>query len=81
MIPGSLTTTFAGGNGFNGNAFKVLPTSNLNVTAFDCNIDAPVGTAGFVDIWYQLGDQVANVGAVANWTNLGSFPNRKCRSW
>ena len=74
LIPGSLTTTFAGGNGFNGNAFKVLPASNLNVTAFDCNIDAPVGTAGFVDIWYQLGDQVANVGAVAGWTNLGSFP-------
>ena len=74
LIPGSLTTTFAGGNGFNGNVFKVLPASNLNVTAFDCNIDAPAGTAGFVDIWYQLGDQVANVGAVAGWTNLGSFP-------
>ena len=73
LIPGSLTTTFAGVMALTEMHLSIT-RSNLNVTAFDCNIDAPAGTAGFVDIWYQLEDQVANVGAVAGWTNLGSFP-------
>lgn len=67
-----LTTTFAGGNGCDGNMFDLTTTSSTNVTAFDIN----AGTTGFIDVevyYLTNGSYVGNEGNAAAWTLEGTY--------
>ncbi|MDP7062858.1 MAG: hypothetical protein QF489_08005 [Planctomycetota bacterium] len=73
QAPGSLTTLFAGGNGFAGNMFDMVTTSDLVINSIDINCNAAVGSAVSVDVWYMTGTVVGNEMNAAVWTQLGSY--------
>jgi len=54
LLPGSLTTTFAGGNGYCGNMFDITPTVDLEITSMDLNLDVP-GETCTCDVYYKDG--------------------------
>lgn len=67
---GSLTTTFAGGNGFAGNMFSVTPSKTLTIDSFDVHVD---GTGPVtVDVWRRNGSYVGFESNASGWTFLGS---------
>ena len=70
--PGSLTTTFIGGNGFAGNMFDIVPTFDMWITAMDINITA-VGETAIVDIFWKDGTCVGYETDATAWTYLGTF--------
>jgi len=72
LAPGSLTTTFAGGNGYAGNMFDITPTADMGITAIDVH-DQGVGAASTVDVWYRPGTSVGYEGSSAGWTLMGSY--------
>ena len=49
----SLTTTYAGGNGQNGNIFDLTPSANLTIDSFDINYytSASNGTDATVEVY------------------------------
>lgn len=72
--PGSLTTTFAGGNGFAGNMFQIVPSVDLIITGFDAhvrpqNVNGPPAT---VDVYWRFGTVEGHVDSDAGWTLLGT---------
>jgi len=69
---GSLTTTFAGGNGFAGNMFDITPTADLQITALDIH-DEGVGATSTVDVWYRPGTSFGFEGSSAGWMLIGSY--------
>lgn len=69
----SLSTTFAGGNGFAGNMFNVTATNPIVINGLKCNIDAS-GNPGIVtvDVWTRNGSYVGHEDDPYDWTYLGS---------
>jgi len=69
---GELTTTYAGGNGYAGNMFDLIPKSNsLGISALDVNI-TPAGFAATVTVYYYNGTSFGHQTSSAGWTLLGS---------
>ena len=70
---GTLQTTFAGGNGQNGNMFDVVATNQTFITSFDCHVDTLVaGTAtDSVKIYYIPSTYVGQNANPGAWTYLG----------
>lgn len=66
---GSLTTTFAGGNGFNGNMFDLEATACLTLTGFDVNVEPGSQT---IEIYYRTGGYAGFESNAGAWTLLGS---------
>jgi hypothetical protein len=73
LVPGRMTTTFIGGNGFAGNMFDMTTTVDLTISSIDINSNAPVGSHVDVDVWYTVGTCVGNQMNAAVWTLLGSY--------
>lgn len=71
MLPNSLTTTFAAGNGCGaGNMFDIAANVNdVIITGFDVN----AGSAGPVDVYYIPGGYVGNATNQAAWTLVGNY--------
>jgi hypothetical protein len=72
-VSGSLTTTFAGGNGQAGNTFDVLPTNAVAINAMDIHIGGT--TTEDVSVYYRLGTAVgnSNTGQISSWILHESF--------
>jgi len=72
-VSGSLTTTYAGGNGQAGNTFDVLPTSAISLSGMDIHIGGT--TTENVSVYYRLGTAAgnSNTGQINNWTLHESF--------
>jgi hypothetical protein len=49
----SLTTTYEGGNGQNGNIFDLTPSANMTINSFDINYytSASAGTNATVEVY------------------------------
>ncbi len=71
--PGSLSTIFAGGNGFAGNMFDVEVTTALTIEGFDVNVD--IAATGTIQLYYRLGTCVGNETNAAAWTLYGQDIN------
>jgi hypothetical protein len=69
--PTPLTTTFAGGNGFDGNMFDITALNQVTIDSFAANFNAGSGTA---EIWYRPGTHVGFTGSNAGWTLAGTAP-------
>lgn len=67
--PLNLTTTYAGGNGFDGNMFDVVVLQDFIINDFAMNLDA--GTAG-VEVYHKLGSYVGSETTPGDWTLIGS---------
>ncbi|MFP6584792.1 MAG: extracellular metalloproteinase, partial [Candidatus Hydrogenedentota bacterium] len=70
----TLTTTFAGGNGFAGNTFDAEVNQIVQITSFDVHLDNPA-SVNQIDIYYRLDSSVGNENNAAGWILLGSDPN------
>lgn len=68
----SLSTTFAGGNGQNGNMFDINVLQNITITDFDVNSYA--GTGNF-EVYYKAGSYVGSETNAAAWTLLATASN------
>ncbi len=66
----SLGTPFAGGNGLDGNVFDILPSSNIELTGVDVNLDAT--TAQNVSVFIRTGTSVGNESTLTGWTLIDS---------
>ena len=64
----SITTTFAGGNGFDGNMFDVVAINTITVTGFSANLNA----TGVVEIWERAGTYLGFQGSNVGWTQVGT---------
>lgn len=73
QAPGSMTTTFAGGNGFAGNMFDMTTNSDLVISSIDINSNGAIGGLVDVDVWYTVGTCVGNEMNAGVWTLLGSY--------
>ena len=69
----SLTTTFAGGNGFAGNMFdlNVLAADGLTIEAFDINADT--GASGTAWFYYKSGTYSGSEMNAGDWNLVGSY--------
>ena len=63
-----ISTTFAGGNGQNGNMFDITTINDIRIDSFDVNLYA--GNANMF-VYYKLGSYVGSETTAANWTLLG----------
>ena len=70
----SLTTTYAGGNGQNGNIFDLTPSANLTIDSFDINYytSASNGTDATVEVYWRSGTANGFQDTAAGWNLLGS---------
>jgi|GEM_PF-3286093 len=68
----SLTTTFAGGNGYAGNMFDITPTDDLQINALDIH-DQGVGSTSTVELWYRPGTSVGYESSSSGWTLIGTY--------
>jgi hypothetical protein len=68
--PGTLTTTFAGGNGQSGNMFDIVATTNLTITSFDIHIGAT--STQTVEIYTKTGSHVGFETNASAWTLLAT---------
>lgn len=70
---GSLTTTFAGGNGYAGNTFDIENTGgvSITITGWDVHLDTP-GATETISIYWRAGTSVGYESSSAGWTLLGS---------
>ncbi|MEO8150217.1 MAG: T9SS type A sorting domain-containing protein [Bacteroidia bacterium] len=64
-----LTTTFAGGNGFDGNMFDIEAINQVTITSFDCNCTA---STAYAEIWYRPGSYVGHNLDSIGWTQIDS---------
>lgn len=67
--PTPFTTTFAAGNGFDGNMFDITAINTVTIDSFAANFNPGFGTA---EIWYRPGTHVGFTGSNAGWTQAGS---------
>ena len=74
--PGSLTTTFAGGNGCGGGAmFDINAFTDISMNALDVNTDVALGANTTVTVHFIANSTfVGNEVNAAAWTTLGTFP-------
>ncbi len=70
----SITTTFAGGNGHDGNMidFAATGANDVTIDSLNFNIDAIVGTAVDVLVFYKVGTYVGSETNAAAWTRHDS---------
>lgn len=75
-VPGSLTTTFAGGNGCgSGNMFDINAFTSISMNALDVNADPTAGSNFNVTVHYIPNSTFAgNETNATLWTTLGTFP-------
>ncbi len=66
----SLLTTFAAGNGQNGNMFDLVVKNTVTITGFTINNS----TSGAAEVYYKSGSYVGSETTPANWTNLTTTP-------
>lgn len=64
----SLTTTWKGGTGQDGNMFDILPTKNLMITGFDLHLTFKQETT--VEIFTKVDSFKGNENACASWTRV-----------
>ena len=64
----TLKTTFAGGNGLDGNMFDITALSSIVINAFEGNITGN----GNIEIYYKTGTFVGSEATAAAWTLIGS---------
>jgi len=69
--PSPFTTTFAGGNGFDGNMFDITAINTVTIDSFAANFN--VG-AGMAEIWYRPGTHVGFTTSNVGWTLAGTAP-------
>lgn len=70
---GSLTTTFAGGNGcYNGNMFNLTAKTDLTITGFDLSFRFTAPTS--VAVYFRSGGYNGFETTPGAWTLLGSYP-------
>ncbi len=69
----SLTTTFAAGNGQNGNMFNVTILDNITITDFDVHQYA--GQTGNFEVYYKTGTYNGFEGNAGAWTLLATATN------
>jgi hypothetical protein len=67
---GNLTTSFAGGNGCDGAMFDFIPSVNMTINGFSCNIGSTVSEN--VAVFYRAGTYAGNETNSAMWTLLGT---------
>lgn len=67
--PGMLTTTFAGGNSFDGNMFDVNILNNITVQSFDVNLADPTGD---FEVYFKNDTYVGSEMTPGDWTLVGS---------
>jgi hypothetical protein len=67
---GSLATTYAGGNGCDGAMFDIVPSVNIMLDSFACNIGSTVSET--VAVFYRNGTYVGNETNSAAWTMAGT---------
>lgn len=65
----NLVTTYAGGNGFDGNMFDVVVLQDFIINDFAMNLDA--GTAE-VEVYHKLGSYAGSETNAGDWTLIGS---------
>ncbi|GAB3317420.1 hypothetical protein [Haliea atlantica] len=75
---GSLTTTYAGGNGQNGNMFDVVAANDITVTGFDINCDT-AGPETF-EVYSKQGSYVGSGTTPGDWTLLATATDLACNS-
>ena len=66
----SLETTFAGGNGFEGNMFDINAINEVTIQSFDVNLDN--GVVDDVEVWAKVGTYVGSETTMADWTLIGT---------
>ncbi len=64
--PQSLTTTFAAGNGSQGNIFDVVVQNDVQVTGFDAHVTS--SGSGTMDVWWKLGTGYNSTSSNTDWT-------------
>ena len=67
--PSPITTTFIGGNGFDGNMFDIIAINTVTIDSFAANFNVGSGTA---EIWYKPGTHVGFTGSNVGWTLAGT---------
>lgn len=67
----SLTTTFAGGNGQDGNMFEISAINSVTIRSFDGNLD---GDDNY-EIYYKVGTYTGFEDAPGAWTLIGTATN------
>lgn len=67
--PYSLLTTFAGGNGLDGNMFDVVAINDVTIVSVEANLNAGSHT---VEIYYKVGSYVGSETSPSAWTLAGS---------
>ncbi len=67
----SLGTSFGGGNGQSGNAFDILPASNIELTGLDLNLDATSSVD--VVVYIRTGSYVGNETSLAGWSLIDTI--------
>lgn len=70
LASNSLATTYAGGNGCQGNMFDLTALNQIVVDSFDCNIG--VTTLQTVEVYYKVGSYAGFETNAAAWTLLGT---------
>ena len=65
---GSLTTTYAQGNGSSGNIFDIVALADVQVTSFDAHVTS--AGAGTIDIYWKVGTGYQSTSGNAGWTFL-----------
>ena len=77
QAPGSLTSLFAGNNGFAGNTFDLTPNADLEITGLDFN-GSGSGLTYNVDVYYKVGTSVGFEADSSAWTLLSSGLSAPC---
>ena len=66
----TLMTTFAGGNGFNGNMFDINALNDVTVQSFDVNLDT--GVTDDVEVYFKTGSYVGSDTTPGDWTLIAT---------
>ena len=66
----SITTTFAGGNGFNGNMFDMNAINDITVQDFDVHLDP--GVTDDVEVYFKTGSYVGSETTPGDWTLIAT---------
>jgi hypothetical protein len=73
MACDSVTSTFAGGNGQNGNMFDVTAINDITITQFYGSFDNSVSASGMVKVYYKAGSYMGSEAIPSAWTLIDSM--------
>lgn len=68
----SVTSTFAGGNGQNGNMFDITAVTDVTITQFYGNFDTATASSGYVKVYYKSGSYMGSETTPSAWTLVDS---------